>query len=61
MFQDSEFNDHLIVFYKLRDLSDDGSTENQLHKLLEHIQQQIIKHMYNQNQILLFLDGLDAF
>ncbi len=35
--KDSEFNNHLIVFFKLRDLSGDGNTQKQLNKLQEHI------------------------
>ncbi len=31
--KDSEFNNHLIVFFKLRDLSGENSTKKQLSKL----------------------------
>ncbi len=31
--KDSEFNNYLIVFFKLRDLSDEKSTKKQLRKL----------------------------
>jgi hypothetical protein len=31
--KDSEFNNHLIVFFKLRDLSAENSTKKQLSKL----------------------------
>ncbi len=33
IFKDSEFNNHLIVFFKLRDLSYENSTKKQLSKL----------------------------
>ncbi len=35
--KDSEFSSHLIVFFKLRDLSGENSTEKQLSKLKEHL------------------------
>ncbi len=35
--KDSEFSNHLIVFYKLTDLSGEKSTKKQLSKLQEHL------------------------